>query len=254
MKIAAYQAPLEATCSTNEIIGLLRKQIDWCESKGIEILCCPEAVIGGLADYADHAGDFAIDVGAGQLQMFLAPLASDKVTTILGFSEIDRAGLFYNSAAIFYKGSVMGVYRKLHPAVNKSVYSAGEKTPVFRIGNLTFGIIICNDSNFREPIRNMVGQGAKAIFIPTNNGLPAKRFGPELVAQTREVDVARAVDNNVYIIRADVAGSAAELTAYGTSEIVGPNGKIITAARYLEPDLIVAEIVATPWRNAVVSL
>lgn len=245
MKIAAYQGPLEATYSPDRIISHIREQIHWCESHGVEILCCPEAVIGGLADYADQIIDFAIDVEAGQLRRLLTPLSSEKVSTILGFTEIDKAGQLYNSAAIFHKGSVLGIYRKLHPAINKSVYSPGKEMPVFKIGNLTFGIVICNDSNYREPIRNMAAQGANAIFIPANNGLPAKRFGPELIAQTRTVDTARATENNVYVIRADVAGHTPDLTAYGTSKIVGPSGRIIDMARHLEPDLVVAEIAAT---------
>jgi hypothetical protein len=89
MKVAAYQAPLHATNSM-EVIGMIREQVDWCESSGVEILCCPEAVLGGLADYANSPADVAIDVESGQLRALLTPLASDKVATILGFTEIDR--------------------------------------------------------------------------------------------------------------------------------------------------------------------
>jgi predicted amidohydrolase len=160
-----------------DVIGLIREQINWCESKGIEILCYPEAVLGGLADYASRPTDIAIDVEAGQLDALLAPLASDSVAIILGLTEIDRGGRLYNSTAVFHKGSVVGLYRKLYPAINKSVYEAGDKTPVFTIGELTFGIIICNDSNYYEPARIMASKGATALFVPTNNGLPATKGG-----------------------------------------------------------------------------
>src|SRR4030095_8351546 len=92
-----------------------------------------------------------IDVEGGQLNKVLAPLTSETVTTILGFTEIDRLGRLYNSAAVFHQGSVLGLYRKLYPAINRSVYQAGNKLPVFKVGELTFGIIICNDSNYLEP-------------------------------------------------------------------------------------------------------
>ena len=129
-----------------EALELIRKRVDWCEAAGVEILCCPEAVLGGLADNAACPADIAIDVERGQLSAALAPLASDTVTTILGFTEISRIGQLYNSAAIFHKGTVVGVYRKLYPAIRKSVYRAGGRIPVFTIGTLTFGIFICNDS------------------------------------------------------------------------------------------------------------
>ncbi len=133
MKVAAYQAPL-LPAGSMAALGLIRKRLDWCESEGVEILCCPEAVLGGLADYAPRPTDFAIAVADGQLDALLAPLASNIVTVILGFTELADAGRFYNSAAIFHRGSVVGLYRKLYPAIRKSVYEAGDQTPVFNIG------------------------------------------------------------------------------------------------------------------------
>src|SRR4051795_6986993 len=141
MKVAAYQAPL-LPCGSMEAVELIRKRVDWCEAEGVEILCCPEAVLGGLADYAACPADLAFDVESRQLSVALTPLASDTVTTILGFTEISGTGQLYNSAAVFHKGAVVGLYRKLHPAIRKSIYQAGDRTPVFRVDGLTFGIVI----------------------------------------------------------------------------------------------------------------
>jgi predicted amidohydrolase len=245
MKVAAYQAPLSATGSM-DVIALIREQVEWCESNDVEILCCPEGVLGGLADYATRPADIALDVEGSQLEALLAPLASDRVATILGFTEIDRGGRLYNSAAVFHKGAVVGTYRKLYPAINRSVYSAGDKTPVFTVGGLTFGILICNDSNYYEPARIMASRGAAALFVPTNNGLPPTKAGPELVAEARNVDIARAVENSVYVIRADVTGRAEGLLSYGSSVIINPDGILLQSARQLGPDLIAADIKTAP--------
>jgi len=223
VKVAAYQAPLEIIGSS-EILTLIREQIERCESEVVEILCCPEGVIGGLADYSSRPHDIAIDIESGQLHKLLTPLTSDTVTTILGFTEVARTGRLYNSAAVYHKGAVIGIYRKLYPAINKSVYEAGDEASVFTVGNLTFGIIICNDSNYSEPARIMASKGASALFIPTNNGLPPAKGGPELIAQARKVDLKRAVENSVWVIRADVAGRTASLISYGSSGIVSPDG------------------------------
>lgn len=101
VRIAAYQAPLLAPGSM-EALDLIREQIDRCESEGVDILCCPEAIIGGLADHAPEPAGIAIDVEAGQLSTILAPLASKTVTTILGFTEIDRRGRLFNTAAVYH--------------------------------------------------------------------------------------------------------------------------------------------------------
>lgn len=248
MKVAAYQAPLHATRSP-EVLDLIREQVEWGEANGVEILCCPEGVLGGLADYACSPDDIAIDVEGGRLQALLAPLASDKVTTILGFTEIDRSGRLYNSAAVFHQRTVGGIYRKLYPAINQSVYEAGDKLPVFTIGGLTFGILICNDSNYYEPARIMAAKGAAALFVPTNNGLPPMKAGPELVAEARNADIARAVENSVAVIRADVAGRTENLVSYGSSGIVDRDGSVLQSARQLDAGLIVAEIKTAPPKH-----
>ena len=203
----------------------------------------PEAILGGLADYGGHPAQFAIAADARRLDSALAPLTSDTVTTIVGFTELADGGRLYNSAAIFQRGSVVGLYRKLYPAINRSVYGAGRKVPVFQVGELTLGIVICNDSNYFEPARLMAAHGATALFVPTNNGLPPVRARAELVAQARSVDIARAVENSMWVIRADVAGRTDELVSYG---IVDPDGMVVQSARPLSDDLIVAEIDTAP--------
>ena len=70
-----------------EALERIRDRVKWCETAGVGILCCPEAVLGGLADDAECPVDIAIDVGSGQLEELLAPLASKSVTAIVGFTE-----------------------------------------------------------------------------------------------------------------------------------------------------------------------
>jgi predicted amidohydrolase len=245
VKVAAYQAPLLAAGSM-DALGLIRTRVEWCEAEGVTVLCCPEAILGGLADYGGHPTQFAIAADAGRLDSALAPLASDTVTTIVGFTELAGGGRLYNSAAVFQRGSVTGLYRKLYPAINRPVYEAGSKVPVFQVGELTLGIVICNDSNYFEPARLMATRGATALFVPTNNGLPPARARAELVAQARNVDIARAVENSMWVIRADVAGRTGELVSYGSSGIVDPDGMVVQSARQLSDDLLVAEIDTVP--------
>jgi len=241
MKVAAYQAPLLRGGSM-EAIELIRQQVKRCESEGVAILCCPEAILGGLADYSPQPVDFAIDVERGQLVTVLAPLSSSTVTIIVGFTEIAGSNRLYNSAAVLKNGTVVGLYRKLHPAINKSIYEPGDRIPVFTIDGLTFGIVICNDSNFVEPARIMAAKGATALFVPTNNGLPANRAHVELVSQARNVDIARAIDNSVSVIRADVSGSIGDLVSYGSSAIVDSDGRVLQSAPPFTEKLLVADI------------
>jgi predicted amidohydrolase len=92
----------------------------------------------------------------------------------------------------------------------------------------------------------MAARGAAALFVPTNNGLPPAKACAELVAEARNVDIARAVENSMWVIRADVAGRSDELVSYGSSGIVDPDGMVVQSARQLSDDLIVAEIKTKP--------
>jgi predicted amidohydrolase len=44
-----------------------------------------------------------------------------SVPVLVDFTELTDAGRLYNTAAVFHNGSVVGLYRKLHPAINRSV-------------------------------------------------------------------------------------------------------------------------------------
>lgn len=81
MKVAAYQAPL-APGPINPTLALIRKQIDRCEALGVEFLCCPEAVLGGLADYverlASHGSSSIVD-GSGQVLAAAPPWTAELV-------------------------------------------------------------------------------------------------------------------------------------------------------------------------------
>ncbi len=243
MKVAAYQAPLLPGGSM-AALALIADRVKWCEREGVAILCCPEAVLGGLADDAQCFADFAID--GGGLQALLAPLASKSVTTIVGFTETVGVGKLYNAAAVFHDGRVLGIYRKRHPAIRTSVYSAGDQSPVFTVGALSFGIMICNNSNYSALATDMAARGASVIFVPSNNSLSPERA--DVVALTRAVDIARARDNAVMIVRADVAGRMVDRVSLGSSAIVDARGTVLQAGEALKEDILVAEISNPPPR------
>ena len=243
VRVAAYQAPL-LTAGCMDALDLIRTQIKRCESECITILCCPEAILGGLADNHRSPSQFAIAANTSTLKRALSPLASETVTIIVGFTELGDRGQIYNSAAVFQRGEVVGLYRKQYPAIRRSVYSAGHEVPIFRVEDFTFGIVICNDSNYPELARQLAEQGATALFVPTNNGLPPNGRGAELTAKARKCDIASAVENSMWVIRADVAGHAVGLVSYGSSEIVDPQGIVIRSAQPMCEDLIIADIQA----------
>ena len=65
MKIAAWQMPIEAT-GADDAFAALHVQVRRCEEAGVSVLCCPEAAIGGLADYAAEPEALGIATSPGE--------------------------------------------------------------------------------------------------------------------------------------------------------------------------------------------
>jgi predicted amidohydrolase len=96
VKVAAYQAPLLRSGSL-EAVDLIRTRVEWCESHGVVILCCPEAILGGLADYAADPREFAIDalmVSKGATALFIPTnngLPPEKAEVVAHARSVDIA-------------------------------------------------------------------------------------------------------------------------------------------------------------------
>ena len=238
MRIAAWQMPIDAT-DASSAIDAVRHQVCRCESNGVAVLCCPEGAIGGLAD--DVSDPAIIAIATGDVAHRLAPINTHAVAVIVGFTELGVDGRLYNAAAVLHRGACVGIYRKLHPAIRQSIYAAGTELPVFRRDDLTFGIIICNDSNYGEPARVMAGKGASVLFIPSNNH-PLGRTVDGLTDEARACDVARATENGMWVIRADVTGRTVSHVSAGASGIVDPRGSVVASASAFAEETLTVDL------------
>ena len=72
MRVAAYQAPLLAAGSM-DALALIRRQVRRCENEGAAILCCPEAILGGLADGHENPAALAIRADDGPPRVRTGP-------------------------------------------------------------------------------------------------------------------------------------------------------------------------------------
>ncbi len=168
----------------------------------------------------------------GRIIQHLSALAKSlKVGLIVPFYEIvERTNLYFNSVAVIQEdGSVLGSYRKQHiPRTNAFehyYFSRGDLgNPVFRIGELTFGILVCFDRHFFEVPRLLALKGAQAVFVPA--GLCAKigrgfLWNHELVCA--------AVNNGVYVVGVNNCGPLTDGRRFtGGSLAIDPDGNTLS--------------------------
>src|SRR5215213_6639630 len=241
MRVAAFQMPVRA-CYGTDAVAHLSARVRECERAGVRLLCCPEAALGGLADYVDSPEAIAIPADPEVIARQLQPLASRSVTVVVGFTERAASGRYHNAAAVYSGGAVVGVYRKRHPAIRRSRYSPGTEAPVFSVEGGAIGILICRDSTDMLLAATLVDQGARVLCIPTNNAMPPGRTGPDFVDETRALDAELATVFCVPVIRADVVGGTRGLTSSGASMITQPSAHQIGPSGAEEGELIVAEL------------
>lgn len=237
MRVAAYQAPY-LTFGSMDAVGLIRAQLDRCEAENIAVLCCPEAVIGGLAHESSGDSPAEVALSVGELAEVVAPLLDTTVTVIVGFTE-RAAGRLFGSAAVLRDGRVADVYRKVFPGYRTAI-GAGSSLPVFE-SPLPFGIVICNDLWYVEPTRVLAAGGAAVVFVPTHSG-HLREPSASFQARGDNLPIARAVENSVTVVVADVAGRRGDRFTDGFSAVVDPDGQVIAKATSGTEELLVADV------------
>jgi predicted amidohydrolase len=147
----------------------------------------------------------------------LRKLANElNIHLILGFLEAEGNKTFNTAALIGPKGHIMGKYLKTHfhqgYEVNPPGYTPGDTYPVFDLGFLKVGIMICFDRQLPEPARALALAGADLIACPA--------YGSWGDWNTRLMQV-RAYENQTYTV----------FTHPEQSLIIDRDGKILGECR-----------------------
>ena len=110
--------------------------------------------------------------------------------------------------------------------------------------------MICNDLWYVEQARILASKGAAVILVPTNSGhLRNTRWDNRLRIRSQTLPVARAVDNTVSVVIADIASEQQGRAALGSSRILDPDGAPLCAADPMRWGSLSASSTATHARS-----
>ena len=119
---------------------------------------------------------------------------------------------------------------------NTSAFLRGDALTSFAFGGLRFGFSICYDLRFPEMYRKLViEQNANALIV--SSAWPFPRVG-----HLRKLAMARAIENQSYVIAASRVGADDGVSFCGTSSIIDPGGLIVASASQDREELIQAEL------------
>lgn len=237
INVAAYQytPAIDIQDRKDQIQSILEKAI----SKHIDFLCLPEGSLTGYYAEENLARKNSLEVEGIDFKEWLEIFRNFAATVIVGFNERDGNQIF-DSAAVIEKGKLLGVQRKHY--LYHHYFTSSDRFLVFQSKGITFGVVICLDTNYFEPSRLLALQGATILFTPMCNKVPlAHPFAnrPPYYSQF----VARTHENRCWLVGADWVWPNDGITICpGHSAIYDPDGSEITRSVEGEQGFIVTEI------------
>lgn len=190
----------------------------------IDIIVLPEM---WTTAYALEELDQLAEPSDGPSVSFLKELAVKYDVHLIGGSiAVKEEGKIFNRAIVIdRKGNVVYEYDKIHlvPMLDEPKYLNGGTSSVkaFELDGVKMGVVICYDLRFPEIIRDLALQGIQALFIPAE--WPEAR-----AAHWETLSVARAVENQMYVVTCNRIGSYNGTTFAGRSMFIEPFGGVLS--------------------------
>lgn len=226
MKTAIYQMyvipgkPEENMAKVSEFVRTV------CEADKPDVVVLPEMwttsyTLKEIHEHADEEGK--------RVTPFLQTLAKSYDVNIVGGSFANNVGgKIYNTAVVVdRKGTVVYKYDKVHlvPMLSEPDFLAGGQVvpEVFEMDGMKAGIIICYDLRFPELIRPLALDGAEVLFIVAE--WPEPRIN-----HWRTLQMARAIENQMFVVSANSVGTYDGVTYGGTSMVINPWGEVLAEA------------------------
>lgn len=155
-------------------------------------------------------------------------LAKELNINILAGSVADkRDGHVYNTTYLFNRqGEPVASYSKLHlfRLMDEEKYlQAGSDLGQIEVDGFPCGTMICYDLRFPELSRQLALSGAKVLFIPAEWPHPR-------LHHWRTLQMARAIENQLYVISCNRVGKVGETEFFGHSMVIDPWGEILLEA------------------------
>jgi predicted amidohydrolase len=202
----------------------------------VDLIVFPELFQTG---YCLDKADLLAEPPKGHTVELLRDLAGRFRIFIIAGSILEKRdhGIFNTCYLIGKDGKLLGNYDKVHlfPPFDENRYlTAGNSIPIFKTGLGLFGAIICFDIRFPELTRRLALNGAQVIFCPAE-------FPAERIAVWATLLRARAIENQVFVVGCNRAGSDGRHLFGGHSAIIHPDGRTLAQATN-SPQLIDATI------------
>jgi predicted amidohydrolase len=202
----------------------------------VDLAVFPELFLCGyaLADVASNARP----LDAPELRLVADAAARHRTAVVVGFAEAHAGGIANSAACIDERGELAGVYRKAQLfGAERLHFVAGEELLVVPLAGRRVGVLICFDVEFPELARQLALAGADLLVTVSANMEP---YYSDHELATR----ARALDNRLPHLYANLVGASEGLEFVGGSRSIGPDGEVLAEAAHPREQQLVAPVPA----------
>jgi predicted amidohydrolase len=248
MKAAVAQVALYNEIDANVVT--ISHYIAQASKEDIDILCFPECTITGyVRDFTTVNHNEVKET----LTMIQKQVTHSGVNVIVGAPYFERKKRF-NSAVVLLTNGRKYMYHKINlTSFDEAYFKKGKEPLIFRVGDATFGVLICRDQNDSMLAHDYKTMGADAVFI-----LSAHFYEPveaiRKLNKNRALPIARAVENNLWVLKANAVGTGNGKISLGGSLIIDPEGSIIHEGNSLNEMILSYEIEKRSFLNLPCSL
>ena len=187
-----------------------------------------------LTGYSDVGVSAALSSGRVLKAIKLIESTCKALSTAAVFGaalQTKNGGVENVAIVINEEGNIVNIQSKLQLVPTDSFAQPGKHLFIFSLFGVICSSIICHDVRHPELVRLPVLRGARVIFYLSfetwHDDGPVPRVESELNAYRAQVQ-ARAVENRVWVIHGNVAGTGDPVTmgegSHGSGRVVGPDG------------------------------
>ncbi len=220
--------------------------IEKAKAEQIDLIAFPELSLTGCF-LKDMVPVVSIDLRAQIMEKMKEE--SKGISIIFGFVEESSDHEFYNSAVYIEDGRIKKVHRKVYLPTygmfdEQRYFGSGETVRAFDTKFGRMGLLICEDAWHPSTSYILANDGAKLIFFLSNSPSRGIKEGEGLgSAQIWErVNRITAFFYSLYIVNVNRVGYEDGVNFWGGSEIVGPDGLVVTKGEYLQEEFLCGTI------------